>query len=324
MAYGFVGFGLLLLIIGSEAVVRGGVGLSKAFGLSPLLIGLLVVSAGTSAPEMVIALQSAFHDAPGLAIGNVVGSNIVNIMLIMGLGALIRPIPTSPKIVARDGGTLVLATLAFAALWAKGGIGTHSGWLLLAGFIVYVIVCFVTDRRRPSPMSGSEGRADSRGIGAVSAGANTLTLIFGLACLYFGGDYAVDGGVAVARLYHVPPAMIGLTVVAIGSSLPELATTIVASVRGETSLVIGNLIGSNIFNILLVLGVTASLHPLRASGTVEIADIGVMAGAAALLPLMLASRWRLTRPQGALLAAGYIVYLGYLALSLGYLRAHFG
>jgi cation:H+ antiporter len=304
--------------------VRGGIGLSRAFGLSPLLIGLLVVSTGTSAPEMVIALQSAFHGAPGLAVGNVAGSNIVNIMLILGLGALMRPIPTSPKIVMRDGGALIVSTLAFAVMLTVGVITRRNGWLLLGGFAVYVVICFITDRRRPPPLCGTEARARARGLGTASAAASVIALIFGSACLYFGGEYVVDGGVAVARLYHVPPVVVGLTLVAVGSSLPELATTIAASIRGETALAIGNLIGSNIFNILLVLGITASVHPLNVANTVTAVDIGVMVGAAVLLPLMLASRWRLTRPQGALLVIGYGAYLVYLAWQHGYLPAHFG
>ena len=319
MAYAFVGFGLLLLIIGSEAVVRGGVGLSRAFGLSPLLIGLLVVSTGTSTPELVISLQGTLHDVPGIAIGNVVGSNIVNIMLILGLAAVLRPIPTSPRIVVRDGGTLIAASLALVVLASIGIIGKHSGWLLLAGFAAYVVVCFITDRRRSSPPAGAE-----RNTRGPTPAMSIIMLIFGLACLFFGGDYVVQGGVTVAHLYNVPPAVIGLTMVAIGTSLPELATTIAASIRGQTSLAIGNLIGSNIFNLLLVLGVTASVHPVRVSDTVASADIFVMVGAAVVLPLMLATRWRLTRAQGVFLVMSYVAYLGYLAWRQGYLPGFSG
>lgn len=321
MAYAFVGFGLLLLVIGSESVLRGGVGISKSFGLSPLLIGLLVVSTGTSTPEMVVSLQGALHGAPDLALGNVVGSNIANILLILGIGAVMRPIPASPKIVMRDGGTLIAASVILLVLVESGTIGRGDGWMLLAGFAVYVVVSFVTDWRRPSPLCGSEVRALARGGGEPTPAMSMIILIFGLACLYFGGGYVVNGAVVLARLYQVPQAVIGLTLVAVGSSLPELATTIAAAIRGQTALAIGNLIGSNIFNILLVLGLTATVHPLTVSPLIAHTDIYVMMSAAAALPLMLASRWRLTRGQGAFLVLGYIVYLAFMAWRLGYLPA---
>lgn len=318
MAYAFVGFGLVLLIIGSESVLRGGVGLSKAFGLSPLLVGLLVVSAGTSAPELVVSLQSALHGAPALAMGNIVGSNIVNLLLILGVAAVIRPIPTSPKIVLRDGGALVVASVALVVLAWTGSITRCDGWMLLAGFAAYVAISFVTDWRRPSLPGGAEAHAQAQGGWEPTRAMSMILMIFGLACLFFGGGYVVDGAVALARVYHVPQAIIGLTLVAVGSSLPELATTAVASLRGHTSLAIGNLIGSNIFNILMVVGVTAAVHPLDVSHTVAGTDIFVMMAAAVILPLMLATRWRLTQPQGAFLVLCYVAYLGLLAWRQGY------
>lgn len=323
MAYGFVGFGLLLLIIGSEAVLRGGIGLSKNFGLSPLLIGLLVVSIGTSAPEMVVSLEGALHGAPDLALGNIVGSNLANILLILGIGALVRPIPVSTKIVLRDGGALVAASAALLILVESGTIGRRDGWILMAAFAVYVVVSFVTDWRRPSPLCGSEARAQVRAGHEPTTAMSMILLIFGLVCLYFGGGYVIDGGVALARMHHVPQAVIGLTVLAIGSSLPELATTITAAIRGQTAIAIGNLIGSNIFNILLVLGLTAVVHPLSVSPLVAHADIYVMMAAAAILPVMLASRWRLTRAQGAFLLFSYIAYLGFVAWRQGYIPIGF-
>lgn len=317
MAYAFVGFGLVLLIIGSESVLRGGIGLSKIFGLSPLLIGLLVVSAGTSAPELVVSLEGAFHGAPDLALGNVIGSNLVNILLILGFGAMMRPIPTSPKIVLRDGGVLVAVSAALFLMVRGGSITRQDGWMLLAGFLAYVLLSFFTDRRRvPSHRTGDV--RDREGGGPTPA-MSALLLIFGLACLYFGGAYVVDGGVAVARLYHVPQAVIGLTLIAVGSSLPELATTIVASIRGQTSIAIGNLIGSNIFNILLVLGITATVHPLSVSPMVAGADIYLMLGAAVVVPLMLAARWELGRAQGAFLMLAYLGYLVFVAWRQGFL-----
>ncbi len=321
MAYAFVGFGLALLIIGSEAVLRGGVGLSKTFGLSPLLIGLLVVSAGTSAPELVVSLEGAFHNAPALALGNVIGSNLVNILLILGMGALIRPIPTSPKIVLRDGGVMAASSVALVVLVSFGAITRQYGWMLLAGFAAYVILSFATDWRRAPQHCASEVRAHSRGDAEPTPSMSIIMLIFGLACLYFGGSYVVDGGVALARAHHVPQAVVGLTLIAFGSSLPELATTIAASLRGQSSIAVGNLIGSNIFNILLVLGVTATVHPLAVSHLVSDVDLYAMLAAALVLPLLLASRWQLTRAQGAMLVLSYVAYIATLAWRQGYIPA---
>ncbi|MDE3116680.1 MAG: sodium:calcium antiporter, partial [Pseudomonadota bacterium] len=192
MAYAFVGFGLFLLIVGSEAVLRGGVGLSRNLGFSPLLIGLLVVSIGTAAPELVVSLQSALRQAPDLALGTVIGSNIVNILLILGLGALIRPIPVSPKTVLRDGSALVLSSIALLALAEAGRIPRSCGLVLLGGFAVYLLVCFLTDWRRPTPDSSAQARALSRGDLVSTPAVSIILLLFGLACLYFGGGYMVD------------------------------------------------------------------------------------------------------------------------------------
>ena len=323
MAYAFVGFGLILLVIGSEAVLRGGVGLSRNIGLPPLLIGLLVVSIGTAAPELVVSLQAALRRAPDLALGTVIGSNIINILLILGLGALIRPIPASPKIVLRDGGALVLSSVALLALVEVGRIPRGCGLVLLGGFAVYVVICFLTDWRRPTPDSGAEARVLSRGDRATTPALSIIFLLFGLACLYFGGGYVVDGGLAVARFYHVSEAAIGLTLVAVGSSLPELATTIVASIRGQSSLAAGNLIGSNIVNVLLALGLTASIRPLTVSADVAGADVYVMTAAAVVVPLFLASRWRLTRGQGFSLVLAYLAYLGFVAWRQGLVLGSF-
>lgn len=317
MAYVFLAVGLVLLVAGSDLVVRGGVGLSRALGLSPLLIGLVVVSAGTSLPELVVSLQAAFREAPGLAVGNVVGSNIVNILLILGLGALIRPVPSSPKVVIRDGSVLIVASLALLLVTRGGTINAHIGWLFLAGFVAYLVLSFFTDWRRGGGASSAGARGPEISASQASLGMAALLLAFGLVALYFGARYLVDGGVAIARTYHVPEAVIGLTVIAIGTSLPELATTVFASARGQTNIAVGNLIGSNIFNILLVLGATAVVHPLPVSSLVAHFDVYVMVGAALLVVPLMASAWRVSRMQGLLLVLCYVAYMGFIAYRQG-------
>ncbi|HET7335171.1 MAG TPA: calcium/sodium antiporter [Rhizomicrobium sp.] len=317
MAYAFLAVGLVLLVVGSDLVLRGGVGLSRVLGLSPLLIGLVVVSAGTSLPELVVSLQAAFREAPDLAVGNVVGSNIVNILLILGLGALVRPLPSSPKVVLRDGSAMIAASVALLIVTRGGIINEHIGWLFLVGFIAYLVLSFFTDRRRSGDGSLASARAAEVSTSQTSLGMAALLLVFGLVALFFGARYLVDGGVAIARDYHVPEAVIGLTVIAIGTSLPELATTVFAAARGQTNIAVGNLIGSNIFNILLVLGATAVVHPLPVSPLVSHFDVYVMTGSALLVVPLMAMGWRVSRFQGLLLALSYMAYIGFIAYRQG-------
>ena len=319
MAYWFLGAGLALLLFGSEAVVRGGVGLSRALGLPPLVIGVLVIAAGTSAPELAVSLQAALDGSPDIALGNIVGSNIVNLLLILGLAALIRPMPSSPKVVLRDGGTLLIASIALVLI-ARGGVVTRTdGLMLLAGFAAYVVLTFFTDWRRPTEHSVPCARALARfGGEAPSATAGMFILLFGLVGLALGAHFTVGGGLALAREFHVSEALIGLTVMALGASLPELVVTVVAAARGRTELAIGHLIGSSIFNILAALGATAAIRPLTVAPALAAADIFVMLGAGALLLPLLASGWRLSRPQGAMLLASYVGYVVFLAWRQGF------
>lgn len=317
--YLIVGAGLLLLIAGSETVLRGGVGLAGALRMSPLLIGLLVVSAGTSAPELVVSLNAAVKGAPDIAVGNVVGSNIVNVLLILGFGALIRPLPAPPKVVWRDGLAMFLASLALVAVAQLGYISTHTGWLLMGAFALYIVIAFVTDWRRTAGDSIAAARASELMQSGPNLGVSLFLLVFGLAALYVGARFVVNGGIVLARDFHIPEAVIGLTVIAIGTSLPELVTTIVASARGQSSLAIGNLIGSCIFNILLVLGATASIHPIAIAPELAKVDVCVMAASALLLIPLMATGWRVTRPQGFLLVLLYIGYLAFLAWREGLL-----
>lgn len=319
MAYGFLGIGLVLLVLGSEAVLRGSVRLSAALGLSPLIIGLLIVSAGTSSPELVVALTAAMHNTPDIALGNIIGSNIVNALLMTGIGALVRPLPSPPKVVWRDGIAMLIASVALVALTSTGMITQKMGYLLLSAFVVYILISFFTDWRRPAQLSVAETRAiKALGAQKLAPGLSVFLMVFGFVCLYFGGHFAVDGGLALAREYHVSQAIIGLTVIAFGASLPELTTTVISAARGQTSIAIGHLIGSNIFNILLVLGITASIHPLSVAPSLAHFDVIIMALSAALLIPLMASSWRITRAEGFMLVLFYVGYVGYIAYQQGY------
>ncbi|HWA89574.1 MAG TPA: calcium/sodium antiporter [Rhizomicrobium sp.] len=321
MAYWFLGGGLVLLLFGSEAIVRGGVALARAFNLSPLVIGLLVVTAGTSAPEFAVSLQAAYAGAPDIALANIVGSNILNLLLILGLAAMIRPLPSSPKVVLRDGGAMLVSAVALLAVARGGTLTRFDGLVMLAAFVLYIAAIFFSDWRRSAEHSVPCARAVQRlQNGAPQSGAAGLfTLLFGLVGLLVGAHFTVMGAEAVARMFNLPEWMIGLTAVAFGASVPELVVTVVAAARGQTHLAIGHLIGSNVFNALGALGATAALVPLPVNPALT-GDLIAMAAASALIVPLLVSRWRLSRPRGALLVVAYGCYLVFLAWREGLVR----
>ena len=317
LAYWFLGGGLVLLLFGSEAVVRGGVAISRALGVPPLIVGLLVVTAGTSAPEFAVSLQSGLAGLPDIALANVVGSNILNLLLILGLAALIRPLPSSPKVVLRDGGAMLIGAVALALMAWGGTITRVEGLMMLGAFAAYLAVTFLTDWRRSTEHSVPCARALARlQDGEASGAAGVFILLFGLVGLTVGAHFTVAGAEAMARAFHISEAVIGLTVVALGASIPELVVTLIAAARGQTQIAIGHLIGSNVFNTLGAIGATAALTPLRIAPMLS-EDLLVMAAASAFLLPLLVSSWRLSRLQGAMLAASYACYLVFLAWRQG-------
>ena len=318
MAYWFLGGGLVLLLFGSEAAVRGGVAMARALNITPLVIGLLVVTAGTSTPEFAVSLQAASAGSPDIAVANVVGSNILNLLLILGLAALIRPLPSPPKVVLRDGGGMLIAAIALALLAMTGSITRVAGVALLCAFALYLIVTFFSDWRRSAEHSVPCARALQRLQGSTTSGtAGCFVFLFGLVGVAVGAHFTVAGAVAVAREFHLPEAMVGLTIVAFGASVPELVVTLVAAARGHTQIAIGHLIGSNVFNTLGAIGVTASVFPLRVNPVLGVDLLAMTAASALVLPL-LATHWRLTRPRGALLLLSYACYLVFLAWRQGW------
>ncbi|HEY1629712.1 MAG TPA: calcium/sodium antiporter [Rhizomicrobium sp.] len=317
MAYGFVGVGVLLLILGSEALLHGGIGLSKFLGLPHLLIGLVVVSTATSAPELAVALNAA-KSHPEIAIGCIVGGTIANILLILGLGALARPLPSPPKIVFRDGGTMLVACLALIVIAIGGTITRRYGLILLGGFVAYLALTFATEWRRPYQHSATEARANCRDADRAP-GVNFFILALGIAMVFVGARCLMDGGLVLAQMFHLPSAILGLTVVALATAIPELVITITAFTGRYTDAAVSHVLAANVFNLLVVLGLVAVIHPLAIAPLIAHADIYVMAGAALLLmPLMIMS-WRLSRLNGFFLVLCYGGYGAFLAWRMGYL-----
>lgn len=305
--------GLVLLIASGEFLVRGAVGFARALGLSPLFIGLTLVGFGTSAPELVASLIAAFRGAPGIAVGNVVGSNIANVLLILGIAALVAPLPIQRQEFHRDAASLGLATALAAAVIATGSVSRLAGGILAALLIGYVCLAYLSERAVPD----SEGRRHEDEAELLSPPPHgalrpLLIALAALAGVVLGARLLVDASIVVAGRFGVPESVIGLTVVAIGTSLPELAVSVIAAFRGQGAVAVGNVVGSNLYNVLGILGVTALVHPLEVPPEIARFDIWIMLGAtAALLAFMLPGKTLGRLTGGAFLAAyaGYILWL---------------
>ncbi|MBT6096187.1 MAG: calcium/sodium antiporter [Rhodospirillaceae bacterium] len=311
MMYLQVAIGLVVLVGGAELLVRGAVMLAERYGVSPMVIGMTVVAVGTSAPELVVSVRAALEGAPGLAVGNVVGSNIANVLLILGVAALIMPIKPSEAGLRRDGAMLVGGTLLFMALAARGELGTFAGILLLIGFFVFLAISYWRDKGGNG--DAAESLEEFEGW-PKSALGSAIAVIVGLAGLIGGAEVLINGGVEIARSWGVSEEVIGLTLFAFGTSLPELAATVVAAWRGHAAVGLGNVLGSNLFNILGVAGTTALVAPLPISAQVISFDMWVMLASTLILVPVLAIGWRISRFTGGVLFA---VYIGYI-----WLQAH--
>ena len=299
--------GVGLLYLGGEGLVRGGIRLGRQFGLSPLVIGLTIVSWGTSSPELAASLAAVFEGAPAIAVGNVVGSNIANLGLVLGMTVLVWPLKSTVGFPARDTIVMLAASLALFALVRDDLISRGEGLVLLTlivGYVGYLLV-------RPGTQD-----AGQRGTRAIRRrGGTTLALLMvlgGTGLLVLGAKLLVTGAVGVARSLGISERVVGLTLVAFGTSLPELAASLVAAVRHHSEIVLGNLIGSNIFNILLILGATAAVRPVGAPWLDLRTDLLVMLGFGILAPLLLVSGARLSRWEGGLLVLCYGVYVALL------------
>ena len=311
--------GLGLLVIGAEALVRGASRLAAAVGVSPLVIGLTVVAYGTSAPEMAVSVQSTLAGQADIALGNVVGSNIFNVLFILGAAALITPLVVSGQLIRRDVPLMIGISIVLFIMALDGRIGQLEGALLFTGIIAYTAWSIWQSRRESQKLKDEFAQEYSytQPAGVRQIGLQILYVGAGLALLVLGSDWLVDGAISIAEYLGVSQLVIGLTIVAAGTSLPEVATSIVASMRGERDIAVGNVVGSNIFNILSVVGLAAAVSPqgLNVSPVALAFDLPVMiAVAVACLPVFFTggviARW-----EGVLFLAYYVSYTLYLLLS---------
>ena len=323
-AVGSIIIGFVLLVFGGDILVRGAVKAASAIGVSPLLIGIVLVGFGTSAPEMAVSVQAAATGAPGIAVGNFVGSSIANILLILGLSSMVMPVAVESRALYRDGAVVVLSALVFAAVAAFLPLDRYVGSIFLLWLATYLFYAWRQERvgggDSTSAMQKAEAHAQlrkmnvgSRWIATVRSGmpfaAALVLACIGLGLLIIGGQVLVDGSVRFARDIGVDEAVIGLTVVAVGTSMPELVTSLVAAFRSQPAVAVGNILGSNIYNVLAVGGLTGFLAPTVVPERIVTFDNAVMVVASLVLVVFARSGLRVSRLEGLILFAGYCAYI---------------
>lgn len=300
-------FGFVLLVWGADKFVAGASALARRLGVSPLLVGLTIVAFGTSAPELAVSLTAALQGANEIAVGNVVGSNIFNMLMVAGLSAVVCPLIMDRTLLRRDWPiSLAAAVLLLVFIAPDLTISRIEGIILLA---VFAVVLGMQIRAALKNRDTLETEEDEVSMPPLMIGVN---IVLGLACIIIGGQLAVNGATGIARMFGLSETLIGLTIVAIGTSLPELVTSLVAARKGQNEIAMGNVIGSNIFNLLLILGVSATITPIPVQAT-SIIDALVLIGISIVFYLP-ARRGKLGRAPGAIMALTYVVYTAYLII----------
>lgn len=303
-------FGFIALGVAGETLLRGAVTVAKELRVSPLIIGLTIIAFGTSAPELTVSLNAALSEQPDISIGNVVGSNIANILLVLGAMAVISPFFVNQGTLGRDGGFMLAVSIALLGFGLYGGIPTLAGVLLLAVLVGFTVYLYTSSRSSDDTAEAEAGVSENLVPGGLPVGF--LVLLVGLVGIVWGADLMVEGAIGLARQFAISEAVIALSVVAIGTSLPELAVSLVAATRGHAGLAVGNIIGSNISNILLILGATAVLADLPISPTLAMRDMTVMVVVAWLGLFFMASDRRMSRREGAVCLLLYAAYMGFI------------
>nr|WP_281386403.1 calcium/sodium antiporter [Jiangella mangrovi] len=309
--------GLAGLLAGAELLVRGGTGLALRLGIAPIVVGVTVVALGTSLPELAVGIDAARQGSAGLAVGNIVGTNLVNLLLILGLSAAILPIALDRRTVRFDLPLMTAAALLLLVLALDGEFGTVDGVVLVVFGVGYTLGVLYASRRESAAVRAdydAEYAAKGAGPRAARPWRDVLSLLAGIALIVVGATLLVDGAVDAARAFGVSDAVIGLTIIAIGTSAPELVTTILTTMRGDRDIAIGNLLGSSVYNIAIILGVTILVAP----GAVQVPDevlegdlLLMVAAALACVPVFMTGS-RITRLEGGLFVAAYAGYLGWL------------
>lgn len=309
-----IAIGLVLLVAGGELLVRGAVATARSLGVSPLMIGLTLVGFGTSTPELVTSITAALEGSPGIAVGNVVGSNTANILFILGLSAIIYPMAVDPKGFRRDAIMLVVSALICLGVVMMGSLGQIVGGAMILTLFAYIFFVYRQEKAKPDEAAlVAEHCAEDAPKGPENNMLLSLGMaVGGIAITIFGARFLVDGAIQVAQDFGISDTIIGLTIVAVGTSMPELITSVMAALRKHSDVAYGNIIGSNIYNILFILGLTGVIKPLEVPAQIAQIDIWVMLAATALLVWFARSGMKLMRWEGFVFLAAYAAYTGWL------------
>ena len=307
--------GTAFLYYGADFLVKGGVSIATRFGVSALVIGLTLVAFATSAPELVVSVQAALAGSSDISIGNVIGSNICNIALILGLSAVIAPLSVHSKVLRFDLPVMTAVTLAMAAIGLLlGGFNRLTGAVFFAGLLAYIAWNIRLEKRDGSGDAETEIREEVENSRKYPLWLAAAFVTGGAAALVLGGKFIVDGAVGLGRMAHLSEAVIGLTIVAVGTSLPELATSLVAAARGEQDIAVGNVVGSNLFNMLGIMGIAPMIRPVSAAGITPV-DWGMLLVSTLLLVPFMHTGRKVVRREGAVLLALYCAYIAFLAVN---------
>jgi cation:H+ antiporter len=305
----FLVLGLAALFVGAEGLIRGSSALALKIGITPLVVGLTVVAFGTSTPELVVSIKAAIIGKSSISLGNVVGSNIANIALILGISAMIRPLDIHTNVIRREIPIMIGVSILLILLLIGGELGFLDGLIFTFGIVIYTIVNVMQARKEKNAEVEKEFKEGLKSKLGVTV--SIIFIIVGLMLMILGANLFVTSSISIAKAIGVSNAIIGLTIVAIGTSLPELITSVVASIKNESDIAVGNIVGSNVFNILGILGITALISPLSSTG-INYIDFSVMILAAAITFPLSWTGFRISRLEGLFLVAGYIAYIYYL------------
>ena len=303
--------GSLGLFIGAEVLVRGASSLAIRLGISPLVVGLTVVAFATSSPELVVSIKAAIEGNPGIVVGNVVGSNICNIALILGVAAMISPMSVKTQVIKREIPIMIIVSVILLLILFDDTITRVEGVFLVIGIITYIILGYKYSMKERNNKEVIKEFEEIIPKSPYKSWQSIIFILVGLGLLVLGSNLFVDGAVAIAEKFGVSQAVIGLTIVALGTSLPELTTSIVASFKNENDIAIGNAVGSNVFNILSILGISSLVRPIADTG-VTMVDLSIMMFFTILILPLSKTKFTLRRWEGALLFCGYVGYMIYL------------
>lgn len=315
LSLGALGLGMYLLFKGGDWTIDAAVFLAKKFGISPLVIGFTIVAFGTSLPELLVSINANLTGSPGIAIGNVIGSNIANILLVVGATSLFATLIAVPREILRDMVMMLAASVLMLGLMFNGNISTAGGGIMIVILLAYIVWQYVMASKGEIKVDDLEAPEYSNTLKGL------FFLVLGLVAIAAGAEFLVRGAKVSATIIGVPEDVIGLSVIALGTSLPELSTCIIAAMKRQSDIVIGNILGSNVFNILMIIGATALIKPIEKSAIapqVLTLDIWVMLGVSVLFSVLLLTVKKINKPMGILFVSGYVFYIGLIyALYLG-------